>query len=96
MKSSRKSTMKLLFVLPLAAIAFLAFGGSDVQAGHGYVRRQGYQQYHYSPYSYRSRDRVIYRHGYSGPSRGYYRYGDRHYGQRSLYFNFFGLPIVTY
>lgn len=74
----------------------LATFGEVAHADRRYVRRSGYQQYHYAPRSYRSYDRGSYRQGYSGPSRGYYRYGSPHYGQRTIYFNFFGLPIVRY
>lgn len=87
--------MKKLIFLSLAAMTILATGGVT-DANAEYVRRQGYQYYHYAPHSYRNHDREYYNHGYRRPSRGYYRYGDRHYGQRTLYFNFFGLPIVTY
>jgi hypothetical protein len=87
--------MRTIPLLTAVALTLFAFTGVS-EAGSNYVRRPGYQQYHYAPHSYRGRDRVIYRHGYSGPSRGYYRYGNRHYGQRTLYFNFFGFPVVTY
>lgn len=87
--------MNKLSILTVALLALVALGGV-AHADDRYVRRQGYQQYHYAPRSYRSHDRTIYRHGYSGPSQGYYRYGSPHYGQRTIYFNFFGLPIVTY
>ena len=87
--------MSKMSLLTIAAMAVFTFAGVAHADGR-YVRRQGYQQYHYAPRSYRSHDRTIYRRGYSGPSHGYYPYGRRHYGQRTIYFNFFGLPIVTY
>ena len=87
--------MKSLFLLSVAATMLLTLGGVAHADGR-YVRRSGYQEYHYGPRSYRSYDRDVYRHGYAPRSRGYYSYGNRHYGQRVIYFNFFGLPVVTY
>jgi hypothetical protein len=87
--------MSKLSLLTIAAITALTLGGV-AHADERYVRRQGYQQYHYAPRSYRGYDRPIYRRGYPGPSHGYYSYGSPHYGQRTVYYNFFGFPIVTY
>jgi hypothetical protein len=87
--------MKKLSLLTIAVMMILTVG-EVAQADGKDARRRGYQRHHYAPRSYRSHDRVIYRRGYPGPSRGYYPYGRRHYGQRTVYFSFFGLPIVTY
>jgi len=87
--------MKKASFLTIAALAFLTVAGAAHADGR-YVRRSGYQQYHYAPRSYRGYDREAYRHGYSGGSHRYYSYGHPHYAQRTIYFNFFGLPIVTY
>jgi len=88
--------MNKLTLVTIAAMAVFTFAGTAYADGK-YSRRDGYQQYHYAPRSYRSHDREVYRRGYSGPSRRYYpTYGRRHYGQRTVYFNFFGLPIVRY
>lgn len=86
--------MTKLSVLTIAAVTILTFAGV-AHADGNYTRRQGYQQYHYAPRSYRSHDRTIYRRGYSGPSRGYYRYGNPHYGRRTVYLNFFGFPVIV-
>lgn len=87
--------MKKLTLLTIAAMTIITLGGVAHADGR-YVRRQGYQQYHYAPRSHRSHNRTIYRQGYSGHSHRYYPYGSPHYGRRVIYFNFFGLPIVTY
>lgn len=87
--------MNKLAIATIAAAAAFTFAGV-AHADGKYSHRQGYQHYHYAPRSYYSHDREVYRRGYSGPSRGYYTYGTRHYGQRTVYFNFFGIPIVTY
>lgn len=88
--------MKTLSFLFIAATMLFTVAGV-AEADGRYVRRPGYQQYHYAPRSYRSYDRDVYRRGYSGPSHGYYyNHGYRHYDDRTVYFSFFGLPIVTY
>lgn len=88
--------MKILSALALAAM-LVTSGAAVAEARHPQNdNRQGYQSYHYAPRSYGSRGHTVYRRGYRGPSNGYYPYQGRHYGQRTIYFNFFGLPIVTY
>jgi hypothetical protein len=87
--------MKTLSMLTAVAATILCLGGVANADGH-YVRRPGYQQYHYAPRSYRTQNRAVYRRGYPGPSYGYYGYGSPHYNRRVVYFNFFGLPVVSY
>jgi len=87
--------MKALSLLTIAAMMIITLGGV-AHADNRYVGRPGYQPYHYAPRSYRGQDRTIYRRGYSAPQHRYYPYGHPHYGRRVIYFNFFGLPIVTY
>ena len=88
--------MKSLTLLTIAVTTILTFSGVAYSKGGHNDNRKGYQQHHYSPRSYRSHDRTIYRRGYQSPPRGYYPYSNRPRGQRTIYFNFFGFPIVTY
>lgn len=92
---TRLSLTSIAAATIIAASTLLGFS-SVAHSDNRYVPRAGYQQYHYAPRSYRGQDRTIYRRGYSRPSNGYYPYARPHYGQRTVYFNFFGLPIVTY
>jgi len=87
--------MNKMILATVAAMAIFTFSGV-AQADGKHDRRKGYQQYHSSPRSYHRHDRPTYRRGYRAPAYRYDPYGRRHYNQRTIYFNFFGLPIVTY
>jgi len=53
--------------------------------------------YHYAPRSYSSGHTTYYRRGHYAPRpRGYYSYARPHYGHRTVYLGFFGIPIIVH